>query len=65
MNNDKIDIVVSWLDDTDKIWQHAFEKHALLEYKAVMPNFVNTSVRFRSYDTFKYWFRGAKQVHLG
>lgn len=60
MNNDKIDIVVSWLDDTDKIWQHDFEKHALLASKAITPNSVNTSARFRDYDTFKYWFRGVE-----
>ena len=33
MSNEKIDIVVSWLDDTDKIWQRDFENHAFWHLK--------------------------------
>ena len=58
MSNEKIDIVVSWLDDTDKIWQRDFENHVLLLSKKITSNSANNLARFRDYDTFKYWFRG-------
>jgi len=54
-NNEKIDIVVSWLDDNDPIWQAEFNKYS------DNPSFdvgANNNARFRDYDLFKYWFRG-------
>ena len=33
MSNNKIDIVVSWLDDTDASWQKEFQYYKNLENK--------------------------------
>ena len=47
MSNNKIDIVVSWLDDTDEIWQADFNKYRRLENKEISPKEANNEARFR------------------
>lgn len=54
MNN--IDFVIPWVDDTDPVWR---VKKA--EYTGVKETEGNTSVRYRDWDTLKYWFRGVEK----
>ena len=57
MNQNKcIDFVVPWVDDSDPVWQ---EKRARYTGKNVTEG--NTEVRYRDWDTLKYWFRGVEK----
>lgn len=51
-----IDIVVPWVDDTDPIWLEKKERFTGVEVKEG-----NTNVRYRDWDTLKYWFRGVEK----
>lgn len=52
----EIDFVVPWVDDTDPVW---IEKKA--RYIGVEETEGNTEVRYRDWDTLKYWFRGVEK----
>lgn len=57
MCDDKaIDIVVTWVDDRDPVWRAKKEKHT-----GAAPSEGNTEVRYRDWDTLKYWFRGVEK----
>ena len=52
--NDKIDIVIPWVDDKDLLWKKEKEEYR----KKVLPNEkVNSHIRFQSWDNLKFWFR--------
>lgn len=51
-----IDIVVPWVDDSDPAWR---EKKAL--YTGAEATEGNTDVRYRDWDTLRYWFRGVER----
>ncbi len=55
--NDKIDIVVPWVDGNDPEWQEKKRK-ALLQTGDCMDS--DSNVRFESWD-FKYWFRAIEK----
>lgn len=57
----KIDIVVSWLDDSDPEWQSKFNKYKGITSTKIDENSANNEARFRDYDTFKYWFRAIEE----
>lgn len=46
---DKIDVVIAYVDCSDKAWQHEYSKHVAIPYNPV---------RFRSWDTVRYILRG-------
>jgi len=48
--------VVPWVDDTDPVWRAKKEKYTGLEMTEG-----NTEVRYRDWDTLKYWFRGVEK----
>ncbi|MBE6737640.1 MAG: capsule biosynthesis protein CapK [Ruminococcaceae bacterium] len=52
----QIDIVVPWVDDTDPVWR---KKKA--EYTGVAEIEGNSDVRYRDWDTLKYWFRSVEK----
>ena len=52
----QIDFVIPWVDDTDPVWR---AKKA--EYTGVKETEGNTCVRYRDWDTLKYWFRGVEK----
>ena len=54
--NHPIDFVVPWVDDTDPIW-----KAKKAQYTGADPQEGNTEVRYRDWDTLKYWFRGVEK----
>lgn len=57
MNNQvQIDIVVPWVDDADPVWR---KKKA--QYTGTGEIEGNTDVRYRDWDTLKYWFRGVEK----
>lgn len=49
--NETIDFVVTWVDGLDKEWQNK-RKQYLPENEQM-----NSEIRFRDYDTLKFWFR--------
>lgn len=51
-----IDFVVPWVDDRDPVWQ---AKKAA--YTGAEQAEGNTGVRYRDWDTLKYWFRGVEK----
>ena len=51
-----IDFVVLWVDDTDPAWR---EKKA--KYTGEDLQTGNTEVRYRDWNTLKYWFRGVEK----
>lgn len=51
-----IDFVVPWVDDTDIQWR---KKKA--EYTGTVYQEGNSEVRYRDWDTLKYWFRGVEK----
>ena len=56
--NDKIDIILTWVDGNDPVWKK--EKEAcLLKEKAEEES--NSNIRFESWDNLQYWFRAVEQ----
>lgn len=51
-----IDFVVPWVDDTDPVWRAKKAKYTGMEMREG-----NTEVRYRDWDTLKYWFRGIEK----
>ena len=51
-----IDIVVTWVDGSDPAWRAKKEK-----YTGVKVCEGNTEVRYRDWDTLRYWFRGVEK----
>lgn len=63
--NDKIDIIVMYIDSHNKDWQKEYEKYRKMEVekKIQSPNSMAafSEARYRNWDIFKYWFRGVAQ----
>ena len=55
-NNQPIDFVVPWVDDSDPVWR---KKKA--DYSGIKDSEGNTEVRYRDWDNLKYWFRGVEK----
>jgi len=53
---DSIDFVVPWVDDKDPVWLEKKSRYTGTEVKEG-----NTEVRYRDWDTLKYWFRGVEK----
>lgn len=51
-----IDFVVPWVDDTDPVWRAKKAKYTGCEMTEG-----NSDVRYRDWDTLKYWFRGVEK----
>lgn len=51
-----VDFVVPWVDDRDPVWRAKKAKHTGSE----LPE-GNSEVRYRDWDTLKYWFRGVER----
>ena len=51
-----IDFVITWVDDTDPVWREKKSKRT-----GIALNDGNTEVRYRDWDTLKYWFRGVEK----
>ena len=56
MEQQTIDFVVTWVDGSDPVWQAKKEK-----YTSVRASEGNTEVRYRDWNTLKYWFRGVEK----
>lgn len=56
MNYPPIDIVVTWVDGDDPVWQNKKAK-----YTGVKISDGNTAARYRDLGTLKYWFRGIEK----
>ena len=54
---EKIDFVITWLDDSDPKWRKEFESCAAKEKRII----TNNPCRFRDWGTLKYWFRGVEK----
>ena len=60
--NDKIDIVVMYVDSHNEAWKKEYEEYRKMEVekKIQTPNSMAafSEARYRNWDIFKYWFRG-------
>lgn len=55
--DDKIDFVITWVDDSDPKWRKEFES-----YSAKETRYINTDAcRYRDWGTLRYWFRGVEK----
>lgn len=53
---EKIDFVVTWVDDTDKEWQKEKSK-----YDKKQKDETNSTIRYRNWELTKYWFRAVEK----
>ena len=54
---EKIDFVITWVDDSDPKWRKEFEYYSAQERRTI-----NTDAcRYRDWDTLRYWFRGVEK----
>ena len=56
MIDNQIDFVITWVDDSDTVWQKKKAEYTGTEFVEG-----NTDVRYRDWDTLKYWFRGVEK----
>lgn len=56
MSKSQIDFVVTWVDGNDPVWCEKKRKHTGGDCSEG-----NFEVRFRDWDTLKYWFRGVEK----
>ena len=56
MESEKIDFVILWVDGNDEKWQEEKGK-----YDRAIVGEANSKIRYRDYDTLKYWFRGVEK----
>lgn len=64
MNNNKIDFVVTWVDGSDPEWLKEKYNFEILENNKDsqdFKNWLNSSCRYRDWDTMKYWFRAVEK----
>ena len=55
--DNKIDFVITWVDNSDPKWREEFEY-----YSAKETRYINTDMcRYRDWDTLRYWFRGIEK----
>ena len=54
-NHEKIDFVITWLDDQDPIWRKDKAKHSGEDIED------DRDCRYRDWDTLKYWFRAVEK----
>lgn len=55
--DNKIDFVITWVDENDLKWQKEFEYYSTKETQ-----YINTDTcRYRDWDTLRYWFRGVEK----
>lgn len=55
--DEKIDFVITWVDDSDPKWRKEFEYYSAKEGRAVDKD----QCRYRNWDTLRYWFRGVEK----
>lgn len=55
-NQEKIDFVITWVDGNDIKWQNDKKKYSEKEI-----NESNSAIRYRDYETLKYWFRAVER----
>lgn len=56
--NDKIDIIIPWVDGSDLEWLKEKEKYYLLRNADCKSN---SNIRFQSWDNLRYWFRAVEK----
>lgn len=56
--NDKIDIIIPWVDGSDPQWIKEKDKYYTLKNADGKSN---SSIRFQSWDNLKYWFRAVEK----
>ena len=55
--DDKIDFVITWVDESDPKWRKEFEYYSAKETK-----YINTDAcRYRDWENLRYWFRGVEK----
>lgn len=59
LKNNKIDVVVTWVDFSDENWQKSYLK--FVDNEKAKDKFVGAKTRYAAQDTFKYFFRGIEK----
>lgn len=59
--NDKIDFVVTWVDDQDPKWLKEKEKYKPKSNEELDKNWNDNEIRYRDWNLLKYWFRGVEK----
>lgn len=54
---DKIDFIITWVDESDPKWRKDFEYFSAKEGHAIE----KSAARYRDWETLKYWFRGIEK----
>ena len=60
MNNDKIDIIIPWVDGNDPAWQ-AERDEWLVKLGRKVDTKVNDNNRYQIWDNLQYWFRAVEK----
>ena len=55
--DNKIDFVITWVDNSDPKWRKEFEYYSAQERRTI----VTDACRYRDWDTLRYWFRGIEK----
>ena len=55
--NERIDFVIPWVDGNDLEWQREKQKYSA----AITTEDDSRDIRFRDWDTLRYWFRGVER----
>jgi hypothetical protein len=53
---EKIDFIITWVDNTDKDWQKSKEKYSIKSNDES-----NSIIRYRDWEILKYWFRAVEK----
>ncbi len=56
-DNNKIDFVITWVDEHDPAWRKDFEYYSKKGGRVIK----DYAVRYRDWDTLRYWFRGVEK----
>lgn len=55
--DEKIDFVITWVDESDPKWRKEFEYYSAIEGRVVD----NNVIRYRDWGTLRYWFRSVEK----
>lgn len=60
-NNRNIDVVFTWVDNTDEAWQKKYKKHKLEGYTAQLGQYATDSARFDNHNELFYSVKAVKK----
>ena len=61
VSDEKIDFVITWVDGSDEKWlreKEYYKKKTATANEEHFENWNASKIRYRDWDTLRYWFRG-------